>query len=100
IDDVAKKFGVPVFRTPVGEAHVARAMIANKCAIGGEGNGGVIDLRICPVRDSLLAMCHVLQLMAMTKQSISQLVAALPRYASIKSKFECSRDRIDKAVAA
>lgn len=100
IDDIAKKFGVVVYRTPVGEAHVARAMINNRCVVGGEGNGGVIDLRISPVRDSLAAMCHVLQLMATTGKRVSELVADLPRYASIKTKFECTRERIDRAVAA
>jgi len=40
IDDIAAAHGVRVFRTPVGEAHVARRMIAEGCVIGGEGNGG------------------------------------------------------------
>ena len=62
IDDIAKRHGAKVLRTPVGESHVARAMQANDCVIGGEGNGGVIDPRICFVRDSLSAISLVLQL--------------------------------------
>lgn len=100
IDDIAKRHGCDVIRTPVGEAHVARGMLANECVVGGEGNGGVIDPRICYVRDSLGAMSLVLQLMASTGMSVSQLVAALPAYTQIKQKFEASRERIDKAVAA
>ncbi|MFO7899083.1 MAG: hypothetical protein R6V58_08490, partial [Planctomycetota bacterium] len=53
-------------RTPVGEANVSLAMKENNCVIGGEGNGGVIDLRIGPIRDSLVAMALVLELMAET----------------------------------
>ncbi|MBU0637901.1 MAG: phosphoglucosamine mutase [Planctomycetes bacterium] len=100
IDDVAARHGVTVVRTPVGEAHVARAMLANDCVIGGEGNGGVIDLRISPVRDSLTGISQVLQLVAATGQTIGQLVASLPRYALIKQKLECPRERIDRAVEA
>ena len=100
IDDIAAKHGVKVFRTPVGEAHVARAMLAHDCVIGGEGNGGVIDPRICYVRDSLSSMSLVLQLMASTGKSVSQLVADIPRYASVKQKMELPRDRIQVAIDA
>ena len=100
VDDVAARFGVRVLRTPVGEAHVARTMLAEQCVIGGEGNGGVIDPRICYVRDSLSAMSLVLQLMAATGRSLSQLVADLPRYVQVKQKYEAPRERIDAAVAA
>ncbi|MGD8450734.1 MAG: phosphoglucosamine mutase [Phycisphaerae bacterium] len=100
IDDVAARYGAQVLRTPVGEAHVARAVKAGNCVIGGEGNGGVIDPRICLVRDSLSAMSLVLQLMAATGRSISALVADLPHYATVKQKATCPRERIDEAVAA
>ncbi len=100
IDDIAARYGAPVTRTPVGESHVARALLAAKGVLGGEGNGGVIDPRISPVRDSLSAMSMVLQLMATTGKSITQLVADLPVYAIIKEKVECPRERIVEAVDA
>ncbi len=100
IDDVAARHGVRVHRTPVGEAHVARAMLAHGCVLGGEGNGGVIDTRISPVRDSLSAMSHILQLMAATGRPLSQLAADIPSYTMIKRKFTCPRDRAAEAVAA
>ena len=91
IDDIAAAAGCTVLRTPVGEANVAEAMVANNCVIGGEGNGGVIDLRIGPVRDSLVAMAMVLQLMADTNLSLSGLVARIPRYTMIKTKFPADK---------
>ena len=100
IDDIAQKYGGRVLRTPVGEAHVAEAMLREAAIIGGEGNGGVIDPRIVPGRDSLVGMAYILQLMAETGQGISQLVAQIPRYVIIKDKFECSRERAEPAVAA
>jgi phosphomannomutase len=98
IDDVAAAAGCNVIRTPVGEAHVANAMIANQCVIGGEGNGGIIDLRVVPVRNSLVGIALVLQLMAETGKTISQLVAEIPRYHMIKTKFECPQDKTGPAI--
>jgi len=87
IDDVARRAGARVIRTPVGEANVANAMLDHKCVIGGEGNGGVIDLRVGPVRDSLVGVALVLQLMAETGKSISQLVQEIGGYSMHKDKF-------------
>ena len=100
IDDVAAACGGRVLRTPVGEANVVQAMIKNDAVIGGEGNGGVIDPRIVPGRDSLVGMAYVLSLMAATGKSISQLVAEIPRYQIVKTKFECRREDANRAVEA
>ena len=100
LDDIAARTGGRVIRTAVGEANVVQAMIANNSTIGGEGNGGVIDTRIVPGRDSLVGMAYVLQLMANTGKSISQLVADIPRYDIVKTKFECRREDANRAVEA
>lgn len=94
IDDIAKVAGGHVIRTPVGEANVASAMIKNNCVIGGEGNGGVIDLRIGPIRDSLVAMAFALQLLAQTGKTISQLVGEIPRYSMTKYKFPADKAKV------
>jgi len=100
IDDIAQQYGSRVVRTPVGEANVVQGMLANDAIIGGEGNGGVIDARIVPGRDSLVGMAYVLQLMAETGKPLSQLVAEIPAYTIVKTKFECRREDADRAVAA
>jgi phosphomannomutase len=102
VDDLAAAAGgsCRVIRSAVGEANVVAAMKANNCRFGGEGNGGVIDPRVGPVRDSLVGMAMTLQLMAITSQSISQLVEKIPRYVMIKQKFECAPDRIARVLAA
>jgi len=91
IDDVAGGAGAKVVRTPVGEANVAKAMIENKCVIGGEGNGGIIDLRVGPVRDSLVGIGLVLQLMADTGKKVSELVGEIPSYYMKKDKLEADK---------
>jgi len=100
IDDIANAAGGRVIRTPVGEANVASAMIKNKCVIGGEGNGGVIDLRIGPIRDSLVSMAFVLHLLAQTGKKLSQLVTQLPRYHMIKQKFPADKSKIQSILEA
>jgi phosphomannomutase len=87
IDDVVNKAGGTVIRTAVGEANVAGAMLKYKCIIGGEGNGGVIDLRVGPIRDSLVGIALILGLMAETGKTISQLVGEITGYYMSKHKF-------------
>jgi phosphomannomutase len=94
IDDIANAAGGHVIRTPVGEANVASAMIKNNCIIGGEGNGGVIDLRIGPIRDSLVAMAFALQLLAQTGKTVSRLVSEIPRYSMTKYKFPADKAKV------
>jgi len=100
IDDIAKSAGGRVIRTPVGEANVASAMLKNNCIIGGEGNGGVIDLRIGPIRDSIVAMAFALQLLAQTDKTVSQLVGEIPRYSMTKYKFPADKAKVKRILDA
>jgi phosphomannomutase len=100
LDDLAAAAGGSVVRTAVGEANVVDAILRHNAVIGGEGNGGVIDQRIVPGRDSLVGMAYVLQLMAATGKSLSALVNEIPRYQIIKTKFECRREDALRAVEA
>jgi len=86
-EDLAKKYGVPFFRSAVGEANVVDAMRRHKAVIGGEGNGGVIDPRVVEVRDSFTGMAIILDAMAQREQKVSQLAAELPRYEIVKAKI-------------
>jgi phosphomannomutase len=76
-------------------------MIKNDCIIGGEGNGGVIDLRVGPVRDSLVAMALVLGLMTDTGKSISALADEIGCYYMNKVKLKSDQEQtklvIDRA---
>ena len=98
IDDVAAKAGGEVIRTAVGEANVAAAMIENGCVIGGEGNGGVIDLRVGPIRDSLVGIALVLQLMAETGKSVSELVKEIGSYFMRKEKFVADKTQAQQIL--
>jgi len=96
IDDLAAAAGSPckVFRTPVGEAHVARAIVANSCIMGGEGNGGVVLPDVVLVRDSFAAMALVLELLAAEAMPLDRVVESMPRYSMIKQKFDLDPPRV------
>ncbi|MEM9415857.1 MAG: phosphoglucosamine mutase [Planctomycetota bacterium] len=93
VDDVAADVGGSVIRTPVGEANVTEGMRANGATLGGEGNGGIIDNRVSQVRDSLIGMAYLCEMLAARKQSLSAIVAEQPSYAIVKDKAD-----IDPAV--
>jgi phosphomannomutase len=62
-------------------------MLKHNCIIGGEGNGGVIDLRVGPIRDSLVGIALILQLMAETGKTVGQLADEITGYYMSKEKF-------------
>jgi phosphomannomutase len=98
LDDIAEKAGGQVIRTAVGEANVAQAMLKHNCIIGGEGNGGVIDLRVGPIRDSLVAIVLVLQLMAETGKTVSQLAGEITGYYMGKDKFAAEQTQAQQIL--
>jgi phosphomannomutase len=100
IEDLATAAGCPFHRSAVGEANVVSLMRETNAVIGGEGNGGVIDPRIGWVRDPFIGMALILSLMAEVKKPVSQLVAELPRYAMLKTKFTVPKERLPAALAA
>ncbi len=99
-EDIASAAGCSFFRSAVGEANVVSLMRGTNAVIGGEGNGGVIDPRVGWVRDPFVGMAFVLSLMAEERKPISQLVAELPRYAMLKTKFAVPREKLAGAFAA
>jgi phosphomannomutase len=100
IDDIARRFRVPVIRTRVGEINVAETMKKEKAVIGGEGNGGIIDPRVHLGRDSLIGLGLILESMARTDKKISTLAMALPAYHIIKMKVDCPLEKSRLAIQA
>jgi phosphomannomutase len=88
VDDVARRHGVEVFRTRIGEANVVQGMVEHGCIGGGEGNGGVIYPPISTVRDGLGALGLIIELMAQRKLPLSKLAAQWPQYAIVKDKVQ------------
>lgn len=86
LDAVCERAGVPLYRTPVGEAHVVEAMHARGAVAGGEGNGGMILPAAHHGRDALVAMALVAHAMR-HGATLRGLADTLPRYVMIKHKL-------------
>lgn len=85
---LAEKYKVPFFRSAVGEANVVDVMLQEQAALGGEGNGGVIDPRVGWVRDSFAGMAQVLDAMAARDLPVAKLADELPQLAIEKTKID------------
>jgi phosphomannomutase len=99
-EEIARRHGAVVHRTPVGEIHVVERMRRESAVLGGEGNGGVIDPRVGFVRDSFVGMALVLDLLAASGVPLSRLVADLPRFAMVKDQYPLRPDTRDRGIAA
>jgi phosphomannomutase len=99
-EDLARQYGVPFFRSAVGEANVVDAMLAHGAVLGGEGNGGVIDPAVILVRDSFVGMALVLDAMAESELPLSRLADELPRYEIVKTKITIDSERVAAGLDA
>ena len=101
IDDVARKYGRRVFRTPVGEANVVETMQAVDAVIGGEGsNGGIIFPAVHMCRDSYTGMAFLLDLMAESGEPMSALASRLPRYVRKFGKVAFQHGKLGRLMQA
>jgi phosphomannomutase len=78
VERVAGRHGVPVVRTPVGQAFVSEAILEHCAVLGGEGNGGVAVPEVHPTHDSAAAMGLLIEHLARSGRPLSALVAELP----------------------
>ena len=86
IEDIAEQSGSKVYRTKVGEIHVAKKARKVNAVISGEGNGGVIYPKLHFGRDAPVGIALTLQHLIEYDGSISELHASLPQYQMVKDK--------------
>ncbi len=87
IDDIAAQYGVPCYRTKVGEANVSAKIIEINAVVGGEGNGGVMLPELHSVRDAGVGMALLLNLLSSSKKTVSEVTAQLPAYFMVKASY-------------
>ena len=100
IEDVARIHRCPIVRTRVGPAHIFLALGQEEGVLAGEGSGGIAVPAFQPAFDAYLAMGIVLETMARTGRTLSELVGCLPRYHIVKEKIYCPASRIHDAIDA
>jgi phosphomannomutase len=106
LEAVCEHAGVPLYRTPVGEAHVVGEMRARNAVAGGEGNGGMIVPAAHYGRDSLVATALIAQALTAKGSTLRALADRLPRLVMVKEKtgrpeepWEAAAARLRQAFA-
>jgi phosphomannomutase len=89
--DIAAKYGQEYYASAVGEVNVVAKMKEVGAAIGGEGNGGIIDPRLHYGRDSLIGLALVLSHLAVSGKTINELRDGYVHYEMIKDKKEVNK---------
>ncbi|MBI3921898.1 MAG: phosphoglucosamine mutase [Armatimonadetes bacterium] len=97
MDDLARQYGCAIHRTPIGDVNVSEKMKEVSAVVGGEGNGGVILPQIQYARDGIGALALILEYLATSGKSMSELNAELPRYCIVKRVMEFPRERMELA---
>ena len=100
VDEIAARHGVTVFKTPVGQAHIAATLADENGRIGGEGSGGVMVPAFSHAFDGFLAMAGLLEAMAHAGRPLSALLRSLPRYHINKRSVACDSRRAHHALEA
>jgi phosphomannomutase len=99
-EDLSARYGVPFYRSAVGEANAVDKMLAVNAVFGGEGNGGPIDPRVGLVRDSFVGMALVLSAMSAREKKVSELADELPRYEIVKRTAKLPSERLPALLDA
>jgi len=77
VDKFCSKHNINLFETPVGFKHTAKLMVEEKVIIGGEESGGLGTCLHIPERDGLFNAFLLMEVMAVEKKSLRELVEDL-----------------------
>ena len=98
IERVANEFNSKVIRTKVGSVEVSRKMVPTNALIGFEENGGFMFGKHNQVRDGCMTLALMLELLANSEKSLSEIILDLPPSFTTKDKISCSYDNSQKLI--
>ena len=98
IDDVSARHQAPLVKTRVGQAYIVARLADEDGVLGGEGSGSVVLPRFHPGFDGFLMMALILEAMATTDWTASELLKALPKYHIVKRNRPCDAHAAYHAV--
>ena len=79
VDRLAKRYGLPLYETPVGFNYIADYMLSGDVLIGGEESGGLSIKGHIPEGDGILMGMLLLEVMAEARASLHELVEDIQR---------------------
>ncbi len=81
--------GIGMVRTPVGDRHVAQAMLANGARIGGEPSGHIIFADHAPTGDGILTVVQLLEIAHDAGKSVEELARGIALYPQSQENVAC-----------
>lgn len=77
IDRLAKRYGIPLFETPVGFNHIAEYMLKEDVLIGGEESGGISIKGHIPEGDGILMGLLLVEIVATSGKPLYEMIEQL-----------------------
>jgi phosphoglucosamine mutase len=98
VDEMVKKAGGNVIRTPVGDAFITEAMEENQSVFGGEPVGTWVhpDVHMCP--DGLLSALKLLEALQETGVKLEEFLRETPSFPLRREKLECPHNKKGSAL--
>ena len=87
---LTEKYNSKVIRTKVGSVEVSRKMLSTNALIGFKENGGFMFGKHNQVRDGCMSLALMLDLLAITDNTLSDQISKLPPSFTTKDKIQCS----------
>lgn len=100
VEQVARQYGSEVIRSKIGEIYVAQAMLQHQAVVGGEHTGGIMIPAIHPCRDSFAGMAVILELLAVSGESVSGLQQDIPVCHTVKEKMRIRGEQVPEVLRA
>ena len=94
IEQIAAVYGGAVVRTQVGQAYISESMIELNGVLGGEGSGGVTVPEVHSTHDSAAAVGLILEGLARSGKTVSEIVKQLPRLTMLKHNLPVAPNRL------
>ena len=100
IEKIAELFNSKVIRTKVGSVEVSRKMVHTDAIIGFEENGGFMYGKHNQVRDGCMTLGLMLDLLASSEKSLSDVISILPPSFTTKGKIQCHPEKIKELISS
>ena len=97
---LAEKYDSKVIRTKVGSVEVSRKMVSINALIGFEENGGFMFGKHNQVRDGCMSLALMLDLLAITDNTLSDQISKLPQSFTTKDKIQCSSQDAKQIISS
>ena len=97
---LTEKYNSKVIRTKVGSVEVSRKMLSTNALIGFEENGGFMFGKHNQVRDGCMSLALMLDLLAITDNTLSDQISKLPQSFTTKDKIQCSSQDAKQIISS